>query len=84
MLSFILLCLIAPRIKKNNLLSGVKLLGDYGSLNSMATDYALWPDICLIQIEVVEWESLPIIYLSLIPIIYLCIMDKTVEGSIQM
>ena len=71
-------------LKKHNLLSGVKLLGDYGSLNSMATDYALSPDICLLPIEVAEWESLPIIYLSLIPIIYLCIMDKTLEGLIEM
>ena len=56
-------------------MSGVKLLGNCTSLNSMASNYLLSQDIHQIATNVVEGESIPIIYIS--------ILDKTIEGCLE-
>jgi len=58
--------------EKHNFMSGVKLLGNYRSLNSVATNYVLPQYIHPLATEVVEGENIPILYLSQ--------LDKNVEG----
>ena len=57
-------------------MSGVDLLGYCRSLNLMVTNYLLSQDIHQIATNVVEGESLQIIYIY----IYIYILDKTIEG----
>lgn len=58
--------------EKHNFMSGVKLLGNYRSLNLMATNYVLSQYIHPLATKVVEGEN--------IPIIYLYTLDKKLEG----
>ena len=53
-------------------MSGVELLGNCTSLNSMASNYLLSQDIHQIATNVLGGESIPTIYIS--------ILDKTIEG----
>jgi len=57
--------------EKHNFMS----LGNYRSLNSVATNYVLSQYIHLLATEVVKGEYIPIIYLS--------ILDKNVEGCLE-
>ena len=59
-------------IKNHKFMSGFKLLGNSGSLKSIVTNYVLSANIHPLAIEFGEGES--------VSIIYLYVMDKSVEG----